>query len=900
MVPRRLAWDAMATAFADQLRALSDEALGALIQLRPDLVVPVPADVSALAVRAQSRGSVARCLDGLDEFTLAVLDAARLTRDEESVRTSVAAILELTSGSAEDADVRAAIDRLRARFLLHGPEESLQVVGAVDEVTSPYPAGLGRPADYLDPQAAALVADRAKLRRAVLAAPPGARAVLDRLAAGPPVGALNSSPRPTENTQLASSPNSAASLPDSAANAQKIPGKAQKPPGNAENAPTTAASPPTGAGNAGNSTTKAGNARSGSAKSSQNGDGRVAEPVRWLLDNHMLVPVSEVGRAPRPDGELVELPREIGLLLRREGGPLGELRPRPPLPEAPVRDPRSADSAGAGQVMEAVRSVETLLDALADEPAVVLKTGGLGVRDLKRLSRAVNLDEPTTALLLEVAYASGLLGEMDVAGTGRGVTTSRASGTTEEIFLPTGGYDLWRALSIAHRWEALANTWLTMTRQPGLVGRRDERDHPINALAPDAERSGAPQARREVLVVLASLPPGSAPKTDDVLGLLSWQAPRRARGREQAHRDALTGAAALGLTGLGALTSYARRFGATEPPGDDDPLGTGPDGARSPGVSEVARALDALLPEPVDHVLVQADLSVVVPGPPEPELAAELDVVAELESAGGAGVYRVTNASVRRALDVGYAGADLHALFQRRSRTPIPQALTYLIDDAARKHGGLRAGSAGSYLRSDDEALVAEVLADRRLGSLGLRRLASTVLVSPLQLARLLGALRDIGYAPVAEDATGAAVLSRPKARRAPTRTGVASRIGDQAGPPVLIGPRLAGVVEQIRRGDIATRAARRAPVSVRAANGQGVPGLTSVQAHTQAMAVLQQAVRDKARVWVGYVDSHGATLSRLVRAVSLGGGYLRAEDERTETLHTFALHRVTAAVLEE
>jgi predicted DNA-binding transcriptional regulator YafY len=65
-------------------------------------------------------------------------------------------------------------------------------------------------------------------------------------------------------------------------------------------------------------------------------------------------------------------------------------------------------------------------------------------------------------------------------------------------------------------------------------------------------------------------------------------------------------------------------------------------------------------------------------------------------------------------------------------------------------------------------------------------------------------------------------------------------------------------------------------------------------------MAVLQQAVRDKARVWVGYVDAHGSNLSRLVRPVSLSAGYLRAEDERTETLHTFALHRITAAVPEE
>ena len=785
----------MATTFADQLRSLPDEALGALIQLRPDLVVPVPADISALAVRAQSRNSVARCLDGLDEFTLTILDAARLSRSPDTALTSLDAILELAAAAPAD-DVRVAVDRLRVRFLLHGPPEALQVVGAVDEVTSPYPAGLGRPADYLDPRAAALCADRAKLRRTVLSAPPGARALLDRLAAGPPVGALNQA--------------------------------------------------------------------------------TVAEPVRWLVEQHILVPVSEAGRAPRPDGELVELPREVGMLLRRDTGPLGALRHLPPVPGGTSRDPQAADSAGAGQTMEAVRATEALLEALAAEPAPVLRTGGLGVRDLKRLTKATGVDEAGTALLVETAYAAGLLSESE-------------AGPNQEIFLPTGAYDLWRATGIAHRWGALARAWLAMTRQPGLVGRRDDRDRPINALAPDAERAGAPQARREALTALADLDTGAAPPTDELLALLSWQAPRRARGREAAHRDAYTGAALLGITGLGALTSYARLLLTDADAGDSDPLGVHPEDAHADAV----RALDRLLPAPVDHLLVQADLTVIVPGPPEPDLATELDVLTEQESAS---VFRVTPASVRRAFDIGYQAADLHELFRRRSRTPVPQTLTYLIDDAARRHGGLRSGSAGSYLRSDDEALLAEVLADKRVSTLDLRRIAPTVLVSPRPVTRLLGALREAGYAPVAEDAGGTTVLTRPKARRSPTRS---PRIAEPS-TPVLTGPRLAGVVEQLRRGDIATRAARRAPVTVRAAHGQAIPGLTAVQQHTQAMAVLQQAVRDKARVWVGYVDSHGATLSRLVRPVSLSAGYLRAEDERGESLHTFALHRITAAVTEE
>jgi hypothetical protein len=529
----------------------------------------------------------------------------------------------------------------------------------------------------------------------------------------------------------------------------------------------------------------------------------------------------------------------------------------------------------------------------------VLRSGGLGVRDLRRLAKLLGVDESATALLLEVTYAAGLLGETDAHAPARALSARSVLTGADQVFLPATGFDLWRAADTAKRWELLALAWLTMTRQPGLVGQRDDRDRPVNALAPELERAALPTARREVLGALADLPPGAATDVDDLLTLLAWRSPRRGRGRDAAYRETLTEAALLGVTALGALTSYGRHLVDEPPSHDDDPLGVRAERGTG-GPSAAVAALAPLLPAPVDHVLVQADLSVVVPGPPEPELAAELAAATDQESAGAASVHRVTPDSVRRALDAGVTAADLHALFRRRSRTPVPQALTYLIDDVARRHGGLRAGSAGAYLRSDDEALLTQVVTDTRLTALGLHRLAPTVLCTPYQVNRLVEALREAGYAPVPEDAGGAVVLKRPKARRAPARVPALARLADPLTPTGLAGPRLAGVVEQLRRGDAAARAARRAPATVRAGNGHGGDGLTSVQAHSQALAVLQQALRDKSPVWVGYVDAHGATLSRLVRPVSLGGGYLRAEDDRTETLHTFALHRITAAVLDE
>jgi hypothetical protein len=816
----------MTSRLADQLRALPDDGLGALLRLRPDLAVPVPADVSALASRIQGRASVARVLDGLDLFTLEILDGLRLVREAEG-GASVPALLTLVAeAGVEPTDARAAIDRLRARFVVYGlADEALYLVHAVDELLSPYPAGLGRPAAELDEGVAELVADPAGLRRVVLSAPPEARAVLDRLAAGPPIGSVQ-----TGLFTVAKGP-----TPARKAAAKKA--------------------------SAGASTTGMGHTTA-----------ETDSPVRWLVDHQLLVAIAD---------DMVELPREIGILLRRDEGPLGALHPKPPAIEATARS--GVDSAGAGQALEAVRHLEALLHALTEVPAMMLRTFGLGVRDLKRLARDTGLTEPVAALLLEIAYACGLLTYTEPAGAGG-----------EQRWLPAPSYDTWRTSPLPARWARLARIWLAMTRTPAMVGLRDEKDRVITALSFEAARLGAPVARRSALSVLAGLRPDNALTAEDVLAQLSWQAPRRmgrggsTSGPHSLARAALIEAAALGVTSLDALTSYGRLLlaeGARDP--DEDPLGV----RESAATDALITALGKLLPAPMEQVLVQADLTVVVPGPPEPELAAELTLVADAESRGGATVYRVTPESVRRALDTGYTADDVHKLFARRSRTALPQALRYLVDDVARRHGGLRIGSAGSYLRSDDAALVTEVLADRRLAPLGLRRLAPTVLASGYASTRVLELLRDAGYAPVAENATGAAVLTRPKALRAPLRPAPRGARPDDFDPPNLAGARLAGVVEQIRLGDKLARAARRSPLTK--AND-------SAQAHTHVLLVLQQAMRDQTRVWVAYVDAHGGAASRLVRPVSIGAGYLRAEDDRTEMMHTFALHRITSAVLED
>src|ERR1700731_2704386 len=105
----------MSSKLAEHLRALPDDGLAAFLRLRPDLVVPVPTDISALAARAQSRVSVVRALDTLDQFTLEVLYGLRLGRDDDG-NASVERLLTLTAeAGGPPAQGRAARGRTERR-----------------------------------------------------------------------------------------------------------------------------------------------------------------------------------------------------------------------------------------------------------------------------------------------------------------------------------------------------------------------------------------------------------------------------------------------------------------------------------------------------------------------------------------------------------------------------------------------------------------------------------------------------------------------------------------------------------------------------------------------------------------------------------------------------------------
>lgn len=843
---------------AEALRGRDDRSLAVLLRARPDLITPVPTDLTQLATRAGTRASVVRALERLDRFALQTAQALAVASDP----ASYGELAGLLAGDEADPAVTAALPHalgtLRDQALVWGPEDRLRLVRTARELLAPSPqhpsptglgptvaeamagmspgrvqeivaeAGLPSTHDSVSAVTAlsGLFCDRRRMAALLAAAPSESLDVLTRLVWGPPYGQVTASP---------------------------------------------------------------------------------AGHLRWLLDRGLLLPT-----AP---GTVV-LPREVALHLRA-GRAHREVRPLPPPVEASgAHRLQVVDATAAGQAYTAVATVEELLKDWDEGGPGVLRAGGLSVRDLKRTAAALDLPEQTAAFWVELAYAAGLLA---------------SDGEADERYAATPAYDEWLELPAAERWARLATAWLSATRTAGVIGERDAKERTLSVLGPGLDRSAAPEVRHRVLVLLAGLPEGTSATPDSVLARLHWERPTRGgqqpppqtsspqprssasqagQGedlRARVARWTLSEAEALGVTGRGALSSHGRALlglpheaaapaDLPETPGDRLPAhhvplphapAPSPDAVaeRAAAASRAARLLAPLLPEPLDHVLLQADLTAVAPGPLKRPLADALGVLADVESKGGATVYRFTPGSVRRALDSGQSASDLHDFLAAHSRTPVPQPLAYLIDDVARRHGRLRIGAASAYVRCDDDAMLGEILADRRSQGLGLRRLAPTVLAAQAEPAALLDGLRAMGYAPAAESAEGDVLITRAHARRTPPRTAPEPV---PEGPPVPDDTLLGAAIRAIRAGDLASTAPRRT-------TGEPAPsGALPRTGAAETLATMQAAVLTGEALWIGYVNAEGSASQRVIAPVRVEGGFVTAYDHTADEVRTFPLHRIT------
>jgi Helicase conserved C-terminal domain len=498
-----------------------------------------------------------------------------------------------------------------------------------------------------------------------------------------------------------------------------------------------------------------------------------AEPASWLLARGLLLPVTY--------NQFV-VPREAALGLR--GGLVFPDWPAPPVAEPldPLPDGLALAAAAATRAVVAAEGICTRLDR---EPLVLVRAGTVAVRDLRRLAGELDLADDELALLVDLLVEAGVLAVGGPFG-------QRSLGLRPEA-------DAWLAGSRARRWADLAVAWraadlaledhLAARRAPGgsggppggvrgtppgfpggsggpPVGRAPEGADRPRPLA--GRRLAAAAARRRGLMEALAVWHPRAVAPDDLAALLAWRQPlmwptppRSERpGPRVAVRAVLDAAGFLGLTAAGDRRAQAGLAAEAWVAGADAAL--------------LATAAAPLLPDGTDRFLVAGDLTVVAARGLAPSVEARLAALADRETAGGTATWRIHEASLRRAFDEGRSAEEVVDFLRAHSDTPLPQALEYLVADAARRHGRLRVGGAATYLRGDP-ALVAGAVRSTAGRRLGLRELAPGVAVTARPQRELLAALRKAGEAPLAEEPDGRPRPETPRPVRHTPRAAVDS-----------------------------------------------------------------------------------------------------------------------------
>ena len=573
---------------------------------------------------------------------------------------------------------------------------------------------------------------------------------------------------------------------------------------------------------------------------------RVQTPLDWLESRGLLM----LDSSRSYSGSMV-VPAEVEMALT--DGKHFRTWPTPRPPSLVV--PGAAAPGRAGDPSKILAEMELVLQAWAENPPAALQKGGLGMRELKRLAKMLGFTEPYTVFLYALAVESGLVGE---DGEGR--------------IRPTADGLAWGALPAPERWNCLFAAWLDARVWS------EQEDSGLVALDQAVPRLWAERTRAALVEELAALDPAEATDAERLGARLIWRYPLLLRNVTTATNVVRRAVEALGWLG----TASGPGVVALLEPGRTAVAAVGWTSGDNPGTAAFARE--------VDTCTVGADLTVIVPGPPQHGLREALGRFADLTASSPARVYHLTEASLRRALDGGMAAAEILDVLSRHAPRGVPQNVAYLIEDVGRRHGSLVAGLAGVYLRSDDPALLKAAVSERKLAGLRPRLIAPTVAVlHGTELAPVLAALRGAGYLPVAEDEAGAVIRPTASGPSVPLLPGMALF-------RPLTAVQAAAMAEAILTGQPVPERPVAPRVIVPQVPSNGVVALlsgTTYRSREQMRRLFDAAVDQDATVEILYRPARGRPSVRRIEPFAADAAGVQAWDLASHQERDFELGRI-------
>ncbi len=265
------------------------------------------------------------------------------------------------------------------------------------------------------------------------------------------------------------------------------------------------------------------------------------------------------------------------------------------------------------------------------------------------------------------------------------------------------------------------------------------------------------------------------------------------------------------------------------------------------------------------RVILQADLSVVAPGPLDERVELELREFVEADSVGLASHFRISALSISYALERGHSVADIRGSLLRIAGQVLPQPVDYLLNDVSKRFGRIKVvadeSTGGCFIRVSEPTLAIELVNDLRHRIIALRQLEPEVLFSKYSVDVVYFTLRDFGHLAVRATDKGEVI--------APVK--LSQRVGNTPKPDAI-----ETMVERLRGSE------------QKAAEGDDESKLRQ----------LQLAIKNKASVRVIYSGKDAVQYEFLLEPVGVANGRLRARDRKADIERTLPLANIVSLEL--
>jgi hypothetical protein len=273
------------------------------------------------------------------------------------------------------------------------------------------------------------------------------------------------------------------------------------------------------------------------------------------------------------------------------------------------------------------------------------------------------------------------------------------------------------------------------------------------------------------------------------------------------------------------------------------------------------------LPAVQERIILQADLSIIAPGPLPTKTEALLRRFANTENIGLASTYRLSALSVCHGLETGLSTEEITKILGDAFGAKLPQPVEYLLAEVKSRFGRLvvtdsKIGESRSVIESSDNVLLTEIGNDPRLRPFSLIRPSNEKLSCRFEPSVVYFGLRECGYLAIRKDASGKVVSPIESAETATNQNSLNK--WDER-------------IAKLREADLSSAKAGNDEVMTRQ---------------------VQMAIRNKAKLSITVNRPDGTQLVIELEPSGIANGRLRGLDRKAQVERTLPLTTISAISL--